>query len=57
MRQTSQDEEQSQLAENGFAERRSDAWSIDDLFQGIVPTEKLERESWIERGPLSRPRS
>ncbi len=57
MRQTSQDEEQSQFAENGFAERRSDAWSIDDLFQGIVPTEKLERGSWIERGPLSRPLS
>src|SRR5256885_15249962 len=35
MRQTSQDEEQSQLAENGVAERGGDAQGIGDLFQRI----------------------
>src|SRR5258708_24709617 len=45
MRQTSQDEEQSQLAENGVAERGGDAQGIGDLFQRIQ-----QAKDWTERG-------
>ena len=45
MRQTSQDQEQGQLAENGVAERGGNAQGIGDLFQGIQ-----QAKDWTERG-------
>src|SRR5258708_34215238 len=45
MRQTSQDEEQSQLAENGVAERGGGAQGLSDLFQRIQ-----QAKDWTERG-------
>src|SRR5258708_39683293 len=55
MRQTSQDEEQSQLAENGVAERGGDAQGIGGLFQRIQQAKDGAGGGLGERGMIKVP--
>jgi len=55
MRQTSQDEEQGQLAENGVAERGGDAQGIGDLFQGIQQAKDGTERGFGERDMIEVP--
>src|SRR5258708_19687649 len=52
MRQTGQDQEQGQLAENGIAERGGDAQGIGDLFQGIQQAKDWTEGGFGERGSM-----
>ena len=55
MRQTSQDQEQSQLAENAVAQSGGEAQGIGDLFQGIQHAKDRTEGGFGERGMIKLP--